>query len=100
MGTAEFDALTPDELAEYRGAWLASQRRLDQRAGVLAALIANVNRDSKRRRKPFVPADFYPSLGKTTRRLPTPHQFYQNLAALTGGLPPDAVIPPDSEAAD
>ena len=33
----------------------------DWRAGMVASTIANVNRDSKRQRKPFVPQDFMPT---------------------------------------
>lgn len=32
----------------------------DWRAGMVAATIANVNRDTKRQRKPFQPSDFMP----------------------------------------
>lgn len=34
--------------------------RDDDRIGVLAALTANVNRDTKRRPEPFTPTDFFP----------------------------------------
>lgn len=37
--------------------------REDQRAGVVAALIANVNRDSKRRSEPYDVEDFFPRWG-------------------------------------
>lgn len=32
----------------------------DWRAGIVAATIANVNRDEKKRRKPYTPQDFIP----------------------------------------
>lgn len=46
------------------------ERRDDLRAGTIAALIANVNRDSKKAPKPFTPEDFFPLLSKSkaTRR--------------------------------
>jgi len=37
----------------------------DWRAGLVAATIANVNRDPKQRRKPFEPADFMPRREQT-----------------------------------
>jgi hypothetical protein len=36
------------------------QSAADLRAGRVMAVIAEVNRDTKRRREPFVPADFFP----------------------------------------
>lgn len=38
---------------------------LDFRAGMVVATIANVNRDSRKRHKPYEPADFFPSLRDT-----------------------------------
>lgn len=38
--------------------------REDTRAGVVAALIANVNRDAEKRATPFEPADFFSNLGE------------------------------------
>lgn len=34
--------------------------RADLRAGTITAMIANVNRDAKKRRKPYQPQDFMP----------------------------------------
>lgn len=42
--------------------WQDEQERLDFRAGVIAATIANVNRDPKRQRQAFEPRDFMPRL--------------------------------------
>ena len=36
----------------------------DWRAGMIAATIANVNRDEKKRKKPFEPKDFIPQRAK------------------------------------
>lgn len=38
------------------------EARADLRMAILAALIANTNRDPKARREPFTPADFMPFL--------------------------------------
>lgn len=52
--------------------------RADQRAGVLAALIANVNRDSKRKPEPFTIEDFFPS---EPPREETPEEATERLEA-------------------
>ena len=41
------------------------EERADLRAGVLAALLANIHRDEKKQREPFEPADFFASLAST-----------------------------------
>lgn len=38
--------------------------RADMRNAILSALIANANRDRKRRRRPFKPAEFMPQFDK------------------------------------
>ena len=40
------------------------EERGDLRAGIVASTIANVNRDAKKRRKPFEPEEFMPKFGK------------------------------------
>lgn len=40
--------------------------REDQRAGMIAALIANVNRDTKKRSEPYDVEDFFPRYVSTT----------------------------------
>lgn len=51
--------------------WMAYDRlqpfgpeRSDVNAGIVASTVANANRDSKKRRKPFGPADFMPVFEK------------------------------------
>ena len=44
------------------------ERRRDLRTGTLAALIANTNRDPKRRAQPFKPEDFFGSLSDSKKR--------------------------------
>lgn len=62
MHAEEFGALSPAECAEIFDAWYRREQRLDYRAGILAMLIANANRDHKVRPFPFHPADFFRSL--------------------------------------
>ncbi|HLO41009.1 MAG TPA: hypothetical protein VK176_08300 [Phycisphaerales bacterium] len=89
MHGPEFDALSPAELADLRHCWLEREKRSDRRAGVVAATIANVNRDPKRRRQQYTPGDFFPILGQQSRRLPSHGEWVNQLAAATGGLPDD-----------
>lgn len=41
----------------------------DMRIGQVVAMLANVNRDTKKRREPFTAADFMPALADERRRL-------------------------------
>lgn len=56
-----FDEVSSDEFA----LWLARDHLpgmhsdADRRAGLIAAVIANANRNPKKRRKPFLPVDFF-----------------------------------------
>jgi hypothetical protein len=43
------------------------EERADLRAGIVASTIANVNRDPKRRVKPFTPDEFMPDFDMETR---------------------------------
>jgi hypothetical protein len=61
-------------------AYLEQQKRADQRAGVVAAIIANVNRAKGRR--PKKPSDFFPSLKKRSGRRQTPAQQRNVLGAM------------------
>ncbi len=55
MSSAEFA-----EWMAYYAIEPFGEERADLRMGILASLIANVNRDSKKQREPFAPADFMP----------------------------------------
>lgn len=59
--------ISSEELTE----WMAfsdlepfGDERADVRSGIVAATIANANRDPKRKREPFTPRDFMPRFGK------------------------------------
>ena len=49
---AQFDVL----VRRYKG----EQRRLDYRSAMICSILAEINRDRKRRIKPFSPEDFMP----------------------------------------
>lgn len=55
--------MRPSELSLWAAIWAIDpwdEQRADLRAGITASVIANVNRDPKRRRAPFNAVDFMP----------------------------------------
>lgn len=70
------------------GAYVEREKRFDLRAGVIAATVANVSRDKKKRPKPYIPADFFNALEeKQPRRPQTPEEQREALlriARMTG----------------
>ena len=48
------------------------EERADLRAGMIAAVIAETNRDKKKRHKPYTPADFMPDFDKPPPQPQTP----------------------------
>lgn len=51
------------EWLAYYGLEPFGEERSDLRAGIVAATVANANRDAKRRAKPFEPGEFMPKFG-------------------------------------
>jgi len=63
-------AISSAEFAEWQAYYRLEpfgEERADLRTGILAALIANVNRDPKQRKKPYEPADFMPTFDKQSK---------------------------------
>ena len=56
--------------------------RSDWRAGLISSTIANVNRDPKKRKKPYTPQDFMPQEAKEKKPM-TVEESYQFLYAMT-----------------
>lgn len=68
----------------YFGLEPFGEERADLRSGIVAAVIANANRDTKKRREPYQPQDFMMFLDKTAAAVDkTPATAYQ-LAAILG----------------
>lgn len=85
------DRLTSEELSEwivYDSIEPIGQHRLDFGFGIIAALLANVNR--KKGGKPFKPLDFMPFVRDPDEGKRTMHdeesalEFFKQLAAMTG----------------
>jgi len=68
MTLAEAQArISAREFAEWMAYYTLEpwgQERGDLRAGIVAATIANANRDAKKRKKPFKPQEFMPQFDK------------------------------------
>lgn len=60
LTTEEWGRLTPREFRALCERWKQDQKRQDGRVALIAALIANANRDPKRRSKPYQVDDFMP----------------------------------------
>ncbi len=58
---AQFNAL----VARYKEA----EDWLNYRAGLICSVIANVNRDPKKKPEPFTPSDFMPQTKKVTKEM-------------------------------
>lgn len=58
------------------------EERGDLRAGIVASIIANVNRDPKKRKEPYQPTDFMPFYEAPP---PTPEQVAHKIRAALGG---------------
>ena len=56
-----FWAMTPLQFHVLHKRYVQAEKRADYRSGVVAAILANVNRDPKKS-KPYKPEDFFPSL--------------------------------------
>lgn len=65
---AEFRSLDPAQWAALVQRWQWRERRADARAALVAAVIANVNRDPDERPEPFELDDFTPLLAILPRR--------------------------------
>lgn len=50
--------------SHYAGLEPFGEERADLRAGIVASVIANANRDRKKRPRPYEPTDFMPKFGK------------------------------------
>ncbi|MGE5589199.1 MAG: hypothetical protein ACM3ZA_01010 [Bacillota bacterium] len=75
--------MTPHELRLAFDAYRHQQERADFRAGIIAATIANANRDPKKRKRPYRPQDFLPRYGRSVQ---TPEQQLRVIELLNAAL--------------
>ena len=63
------------------------ETRADLRAGIVAATVANANRDAKKRKRPFGPEDFMPKFEpKAPQSTEEQLQIVEMLNAALGGV--------------
>ena len=76
----QFGRLSPPEFKSMYEAWKIREERTDRRIGRLCAIIANVNRDPKKRKEPFTEEDFIPK--QRTKKKQTPEEMLNIVRAL------------------
>ncbi len=81
----KFWQLTPAELCLELEAWDKRQEIEDYRTGLICAVIAEPNRDAKRRKQPFTPQDFMPVRG-SKRETSSPKQDWQEQLSIVERL--------------
>ena len=73
--------MSPAEVGGLLRAWSARERRADRRAGVIAMVLAEINRDADKRSQPFHPADFFPSLERERPEPPSGEELNGKIEA-------------------
>ncbi len=58
----------------------------DYRAALVCSILAEVNRDRKKRKKPFTPADFMPKRREEPRQVLTSDQLLSRLKVISSAL--------------
>jgi len=66
--------------------WLQEQERRDWRSGLIASVIANANRNPKKRSKPYQPSDFLPQRRRKAPKRMTVEQSISFVAALNAAF--------------
>ncbi|MFN0133429.1 MAG: hypothetical protein ACKVW3_12995 [Phycisphaerales bacterium] len=72
-------------MAELIDAWREREKRKDFRAGQVCALLAEVNRDHKKKPQPFSPADFFGSLEDLRPGPPSDEELEAKFEAMARG---------------
>lgn len=84
------NSMTIEQLGEWHSYYLLEpfgEERDDLRSGIIASTIANVNRDSKRRSRPYQPSDFMPDYEKQATRKPlTSVEEWEEVKAMARAL--------------
>jgi superfamily I DNA/RNA helicase len=93
VGEADVDALLERIPSRLLSEWMAyysiepfGEARTNYLLAILASLLANMQRDPKKRREPFEPQDFLPELNSTDEE--EPHQTWEQQKALLHALLP------------
>lgn len=83
-----FGRLTPTELKAHLEIWNRKQDREDHRFASIEAILAEINRDPKKRSAPFQPTDFYHSRIRPKAQEPAPEPVpeWKNQLAIVEAL--------------
>lgn len=71
MQEKDFWRLTLKQFCALAGRHTARLEREDYRAALVCSVLANVNRDEKKRRQPFTPEDFMPGKARPQKQQTT-----------------------------
>ena len=86
MDAIRFWQLTPAELCLEIEAWDQREQLTDYRVGLLCAVIAEPNRDVKKRSQPFTPQDFMPVKNNDRAPRQLPKQDWQQQLSIVERL--------------
>jgi hypothetical protein len=81
MHADEFSRLSTIELRELLDKWREKQQREDYRAAKICVLLAEVNRDQKKKPIPFEVWDFFTSLEPLKPAPPSPQELAAKVAS-------------------
>ncbi len=84
MGADEFGRCSPAFVHALYQAWETRERRMDYRAGVIAATVANAAGAKKRGASGYGPADFFASLAEDDGEWPDQDTLERKMAAAFG----------------
>ena len=79
---AEFWCLTPKEYSYLVKRFGQEQERYDRRAALVSSVIANVNRNTKKRKRPYTVQDFMPRAGKKKSKKMTNNELLKKVESL------------------
>ena len=78
MSKEEFLQADGWELKAYQEAFEAEEEKRDRRFAMIAMILANVNRDSKKKKKPYEISDFMPKKPVSSEQLSEKVESFRN----------------------
>jgi flagellar basal body rod protein FlgB len=78
-----FWSLTPYEFSKLVEYFKMNEKVKDYRAGIIATMIANANRDAKKKKTPYKPSDFFPSLLEKQKEEKSPEEMLRIAETIT-----------------
>lgn len=83
-----FWSLTPFEYSLLVDKYQDREAMKDYRAGVIAVILAESNRDKKKKKNPYTVSDFFPSLKnmKVSKKQKTPEELFRIAEQITEAM--------------